>query len=98
MSAPYHAFPTANGWITVGAANQANWLRLVEVIEAPELLKDTRFSENSDRMSNLDELTEVLGTYFRRRGSGEDCRLEKKRSNGVTYDGRAKQIQRRRDL
>jgi crotonobetainyl-CoA:carnitine CoA-transferase CaiB-like acyl-CoA transferase len=47
MSAPYQAFPTADGWITVGAANQANWLRLVEVIEAPELLKDERFVENS---------------------------------------------------
>ena len=34
MSAPYQAFPTADGWITVGAANQANWLRLIEVIEA----------------------------------------------------------------
>jgi crotonobetainyl-CoA:carnitine CoA-transferase CaiB-like acyl-CoA transferase len=71
MSAPYQAFPTADGWITVGAANQANWLRLVEVIEAPELLQDQRFTENADRMAHLDELTEVLQPYFRRRTSAD---------------------------
>jgi crotonobetainyl-CoA:carnitine CoA-transferase CaiB-like acyl-CoA transferase len=71
MSAPYQAFPTADGWITVGAANQSNWLRLVEVIDAPELLKDERFSENAVRMAHLDELSEVLGSFFRRRTSGD---------------------------
>jgi len=71
MSAPYQAFPTADGWITVGAANQANWLRLVEVIEAPELLKDERFLENSDRMAHLDDLSEILENYFRRRTASD---------------------------
>ena len=71
MSAPYQAFPTADGWITVGAANQANWLRLIEVIEAPELIGDSRFKENADRMDHLDELTEVLQPYFRRRTSAD---------------------------
>lgn len=69
MSAPYQAFPTGDGWITVGAANQANWVRLIEVIEAPELISDQRFKENADRMDHLDELTEVLQPYFRRRTS-----------------------------
>ena len=71
MSAPYQAFPTADGWITVGAANQSNWLRLIEVIEAPELIGDQRFKENADRMNHLDELTEVLQPYFRRRTSAD---------------------------
>jgi crotonobetainyl-CoA:carnitine CoA-transferase CaiB-like acyl-CoA transferase len=46
-------------------------LRLVEVIDAPELLKDERFSENAVRMAHLDELSEVLGSFFRRRTSGD---------------------------
>src|ERR1700756_3349706 len=71
MSAPYQAFPTADGWITVGAANQANWLRLIEVIEAPELIGDPRFKENADRMNHLDQLTKVLEPYFRRRTSAD---------------------------
>ena len=29
LNAPYQAFPTSDGWITVGAANQGNWLRLL---------------------------------------------------------------------
>jgi crotonobetainyl-CoA:carnitine CoA-transferase CaiB-like acyl-CoA transferase len=45
VSAPYQAFPTSDGWITVGAANQANWLCLIEVLEAPELTGDPRFKE-----------------------------------------------------
>jgi crotonobetainyl-CoA:carnitine CoA-transferase CaiB-like acyl-CoA transferase len=71
MSAPYQAFPTADGWITVGAANQANWLRLIEVIEAPKLATDSRFKENVDRMDHLDELTEALRPYFRQRTSAD---------------------------
>ena len=71
MSAPYQAFPTADGWVTVGAANQANWLRLIEVIGATELVGDPRFKENADRMDHLDELTEVLQPYFRRRTSAD---------------------------
>jgi crotonobetainyl-CoA:carnitine CoA-transferase CaiB-like acyl-CoA transferase len=69
MSAPYQAFPTADGWITVGAANQANWLRLIEVIDAHELIGDPRSKENAERMDHLDQLTEVLEPYFRRRTS-----------------------------
>ncbi len=34
LNAPYQAFPTSDGWITVGAANQGNWLRLVAALEA----------------------------------------------------------------
>ncbi|HMB75553.1 MAG TPA: CoA transferase, partial [Kiloniellaceae bacterium] len=37
LNAPYEAFRTADGWITIGAANQANWLRLLEVLEEPSL-------------------------------------------------------------
>ena len=57
LNAPYQAFPTADGWINVGAANQSNWLRLLDAIEAPELAEDPRFADNPGRMGNLDELT-----------------------------------------
>jgi crotonobetainyl-CoA:carnitine CoA-transferase CaiB-like acyl-CoA transferase len=53
----------------VGAANQANWLRLIEVIDAHELIGDPRSKENAERMDHLDQLTEVLEPYFRRRTS-----------------------------
>ena len=71
LNAPYQAFPTSDGWITVGAANQANWLRLVDVLEASGLAADPRFSTNADRMHNLAALTETLTPLFKRRSSAE---------------------------
>ena len=40
-SSPYQVFPTADGWITVGAAQTNFWTRLCDLIGAPEL-KRTR--------------------------------------------------------
>jgi len=71
LNAPYQAFPTADGWITVGAANQANWLRLLEVIEAKELATDPRFIDNAGRMRHLAELTPLLDARFRRRDTAD---------------------------
>ena len=71
LNAPYQAFPTSDGWITVGAANQGNWLRLVEALEAPDLRDDPRFATNADRMRNLDVLTATLTPLFKRRNSAE---------------------------
>ena len=33
LNAPYQAFQTSDGWINVGAANQSNWLRFLDVIQ-----------------------------------------------------------------
>lgn len=64
LNAPYQAFRTADGWINVGAANQANWLRLLKVLDAPALADDARFATNADRMAHLAELEQVLTPYF----------------------------------
>ena len=71
VAAPYQAFPTADGWITVGGANQANWLKLLGVLETPELGDDPRFVENRDRMENVAALEAVLNELFRKRTSAE---------------------------
>jgi crotonobetainyl-CoA:carnitine CoA-transferase CaiB-like acyl-CoA transferase len=71
LNAPYQAFPVSDGWITVGAANQGNWLRLLEALEAPELRDDPRFSTNADRMRNLAALTAMLAPIFQRRSSAD---------------------------
>lgn len=71
LNAPYQAFPTSDGWITVGAANQGNWLRLLDALEAPQLRDDPRFSTNADRMRNLEALTAALTPLFQRRTSAD---------------------------
>lgn len=71
LTAPYQAFPTSDGWIVVGGANQSNWLRLVEVLEAPEFAKDPRFLDNEQRMAHRKELEEELNRRFRTRSCSD---------------------------
>ena len=71
MSAPYQAFETSDGWITVGGTNQTNWLRLVEVVDLSELAEDPRFRGNADRMEYVDELATILGERFKARTTAE---------------------------
>ncbi len=71
LSAPYQAIETSDGWINIGAANQANWLRLVDTVDLPELADDSRFLDNAARMRNLPALVELLTARFRRRTTAE---------------------------
>ncbi len=65
LNGPYQAFQTADGWINVGAANQRNWLRFLDVIGAPELNDDSRFASNHDRMQHLKQLEDILNDHLR---------------------------------
>lgn len=65
LSAPYQAFETSDGWITVGGANQSNWLRLLDVLGLPELAEDSRFAEPGARLANREALAELLNQRFR---------------------------------
>src|SRR6202049_3256796 len=69
LNAPYQAFPVADGWITVGAANQGNWLRLLEALGASEMTSDPRFADNAERMRNLPALQAALTPLFKVRTS-----------------------------
>ena len=65
LSAPYQAFRAADGWLTIGGANQGNWERLVSVLKAPQWLADPRFASNAERMKHLEALTEVMNEKIR---------------------------------
>ena len=71
LAAPYQAFPTADGWINIGGANQANWERIATLVGAPELITDARFATNSDRMANREELARLLGDHLKQRTTAE---------------------------
>ena len=64
LNAPYQAFKTQDGWLNLGAANQKNWERTLDVIGAAHLNEDGRFSNNQARMQNRTALTVVLENYF----------------------------------
>ena len=71
LAAPYQAFPTADGWINIGGANQANWERIAKLVGAPELISDPRFADNSARMANRDALVALLSAHLRERPTAE---------------------------
>src|SRR5258706_5044541 len=71
LTAPYQAFPTRDGWINIGGANQSNWERIVKVIGRPELADDARFRTNNDRMKNLAALTPFIAERLKSRPSSD---------------------------
>jgi crotonobetainyl-CoA:carnitine CoA-transferase CaiB-like acyl-CoA transferase len=64
LTAPYQAFQTADGWITLGGANQPNWERIAAAVGHPEWSQDPRFLTGALRKANERELTELLSAEF----------------------------------
>jgi crotonobetainyl-CoA:carnitine CoA-transferase CaiB-like acyl-CoA transferase len=71
LTAPYQAFPTQDGWINIGGANQSNWERIVKVIGKPELAQDPRFLSNGERMRNLVALVPIISARTKTRSSAD---------------------------
>jgi crotonobetainyl-CoA:carnitine CoA-transferase CaiB-like acyl-CoA transferase len=75
LNAPYQAFETRDGWISVGAANQANWQAMLRAFDIEVLGRDPRFAEGRARMANLAVLVETLAPYFKQRSSEQALQL-----------------------
>ncbi len=71
LNAPYEAFETKDGWINLGAANQATWLRTLQLLERSDLAEDHRFKEASGRLVHRIALAQELALEFRKRTSAE---------------------------
>ena len=56
MTAPYQAIRCADGYVTLGAANDRTFRRLCEVLGRNDWLASPRFSDNASRVRNRDEL------------------------------------------
>jgi len=70
-SAPYQAFETRDGWINIGAANQANYERLVDALAIPGLADDERFATNVGRVAHREALVAILGARLAERTTDE---------------------------
>jgi crotonobetainyl-CoA:carnitine CoA-transferase CaiB-like acyl-CoA transferase len=66
LNAPYQVFPTKDGSLSLGAANQATWERLCQAIGRPDLAADPRFRENAGRIERYRELAGILDAIFQR--------------------------------
>jgi CoA:oxalate CoA-transferase len=59
-TSPYRAFPAADGWLTVGAAQANFWPRFCAIIGVPDLPADPRFLTNADRVANNAALVTII--------------------------------------
>jgi formyl-CoA transferase len=60
MNAPYQAIRCADGYITLGAANDRLFRRLSEILGHPEWLERPEFADNASRVSNRKSLAEHI--------------------------------------
>jgi crotonobetainyl-CoA:carnitine CoA-transferase CaiB-like acyl-CoA transferase len=81
MIAPYQAFPTADGYVMVGAASDALFQRLAVALESPALGADPRFADNPSRVRHREALIEAVTALTRARKSSE--LIERLRAAGV---------------
>jgi crotonobetainyl-CoA:carnitine CoA-transferase CaiB-like acyl-CoA transferase len=70
-AAPYQAFRTADGHLTIGAANQANWEKLCQALGRPDLLSDPSFRDNPSRTTRAAQLAAELEKVFVTRPTAE---------------------------
>ena len=75
LSAPYQAFRTADGHITIGAPNQSNWQRMCQSIGRDDLLADDRYADNAGRLTNREQLEIDLEETFCQRTTAEWCEV-----------------------
>src|SRR5262245_62673249 len=59
-SAPYQAFRTADGWMTIGAGSQQLWETVCGVLDTRPLLADPRFATGALRAEHRAELEALL--------------------------------------
>jgi formyl-CoA transferase len=59
-AAPYQAFRSADGWLTIGATTPPNWKGLCEALGLQDLLSDGRYADASLRHRNREALAETI--------------------------------------
>ena len=63
--APYGSLPTADGQIMIGISSDAQFRRLCSALGHDEWASDTRFRSNPERVANVDELEDLIGSVLR---------------------------------
>ena len=66
IAAPYQCYEASDAPFMLAAGNQKIWLRVVKVLEAPELAEDPRFTTGTLRSANRHALERELNARFAR--------------------------------
>lgn len=68
---PYEAFPTKDGYMTVGTGSDLQFCDLLRKLKLTELLTEEKFKSNINRVQNRDELLDVLRRKFKEKTNEE---------------------------
>jgi crotonobetainyl-CoA:carnitine CoA-transferase CaiB-like acyl-CoA transferase len=68
---PYEVFEAADGYLTVGVANNSLWGRFCQALERPDLAADPRFDSEARRVEHRATLVPLLAATFRTRPVAE---------------------------
>jgi CoA:oxalate CoA-transferase len=71
IAAPFEAFQASDGWVMIGAGNDAIFKRLCPVLGCEELVDDERFKTIALRVEHRDELHELIAPRVRTFASDE---------------------------
>ena len=67
VAAPRGIYKTKdNKFVSLSASMQSMWEKLAITIGVEELIKDPRFTTNSDRLSNQDDLDDVISNFIKK--------------------------------
>lgn len=65
LTAPYQAFRCADGYVTIGGANDRNFVKIAQLLGHPEWVTDERFSTNHERVQHQSELAALIEAVTR---------------------------------
>jgi CoA:oxalate CoA-transferase len=65
-SAPYNAFPAADGWVAIHVVTEAHWKNLTKAMGREELADDQRFATNAARVANLEATDDAVAAWTKR--------------------------------
>jgi crotonobetainyl-CoA:carnitine CoA-transferase CaiB-like acyl-CoA transferase len=68
---PYQVFDCADGWIIIATGNDAQYRRLCEVLDVPEMATAPDYLTNADRIANREAMTARLTDATRRRNKAD---------------------------
>ena len=68
---PYEVFKAADAYLTLGVANNSLWERCCTAMERPDLVKDSRYAREADRVQNRATLVPLLNDVLGGRTADE---------------------------
>jgi crotonobetainyl-CoA:carnitine CoA-transferase CaiB-like acyl-CoA transferase len=72
-SAPYQLFPTADGYMTIGGAQDNFWRGACKILGCEHLIDDPRFQSKADRVANNKVLVPEMEGYFKKQTTAALC-------------------------